>query len=160
MNPRPLVPTLVSTLISTLVLPGLCLLALACNGDDASPEQRVERLVDDAVTELRAQVSVECDCWADFGHTSRSNCENNALAIGPSEVRCTKEAYAQEPDIALDYLNCVVPLEREYTTCINQRLDCSDPNSQDPCLDDYRIGMDSCIVLPPTITRDLDICTE
>jgi hypothetical protein len=73
-------------------------------------------------------------------------------------VRCIKDAYAEDPDAAIDYLECVVPLEREYTACIEQRLECTDLSAGDPCGDDYAVGMDTCIQLPRTNTRDLAIC--
>jgi len=146
----------------SLSLSLLCLLAPGCatQDDGDEPQEHVSQLVDQEVDELQSQVDVICDCWNDWGLESRSSCEVDALAIGPSQVRCMKNAYAQDPEISIDYLECIVPLEREYTTCINQRLECYDVDSADPCYDDYLVGLDDCIGLPTNITRDLDACFE
>ncbi|MEX1361745.1 MAG: hypothetical protein AB1Z98_01365 [Nannocystaceae bacterium] len=143
-----------------LLLPLLPLLSLlACDGED-DPADRVDSLIDRQVTEIEQQVEIVCDCWDDFGYESRTRCVDDAFDLGPSQVRCIKDAYAEDTSAAIDFLECVLPLEREYTACIDQRLECSDFTSNDPCGEDYSVGYDDCIGLPSTITRDLDACFE
>lgn len=142
--------------LSALVL----LPALACTVEEAAPEERVGSLVDQQVEEINEQSEVFCDCWEDYGYRSRSECNDDAFVLGPSQVRCIKDAYAQDPQVAVDYLECIVPLEQEYTACVNQRLECSDGLSTDPCGEDFSVGHDNCIGLPSAITRDLDTCFE
>ncbi|MCA9705938.1 MAG: hypothetical protein KDK70_08835 [Myxococcales bacterium] len=139
----------------------LGLLVTGCaESDEADPASRVEGLVDRQVDELHQQSAVLCDCWSDFGFESRSGCEGEVLAIGPAQVRCLKDAFTQDPEVSLDYLECIVPLEQEYTACIDQRLECSDSSASDACIEDYSVGLDACIGLPSAITRDLDACFE
>jgi len=145
----------------SLLIASLCLLSLGCNDSAAEPpDDRVSTLVDQQVEELTEQVDIICDCWEERGFESRTSCHNGILVIGPAQVRCIKDAYAQDADIALDYLECMVPLEREYTECVDERLECSDSSSEHVCSDDYDLGRDSCIGLPPKITRDLFTCFE
>jgi len=149
MTPRPL-----------LILSLLCLPTLGCDRNDDDPQARIDTLVHENVTELTEQVRIVCDCWEDIGYASRPSCENDFFAPGPSQTRCIEDAYAQDQQTAIEFLECIVPLEREYTTCVNARLECSDFNSGDPCFDDYDVGLDTCIGLPPAITRDLDACFD
>ncbi|MEM7154154.1 MAG: hypothetical protein AAF799_15000 [Myxococcota bacterium] len=132
----------------------------ACDSAEDDPINQVNTLVDSNVAELDSQVAIVCDCWQDIGFESRTDCQDEVLELGPAQVRCIKDAYAEDAETAIDYLECIVPLEREYTACIDQRLECSDFSAGDACSDDYGVGLDTCIQLPRTITRDLDACFD
>ncbi len=143
-----------------MIISSLLVTALACSANDEEPAERVAALVDSNVDEQNLQAEVFCDCWDEVGFESRSDCNDSLLYIGPSQVRCMKDAFSQDLETAQDYLECIVPLEQEYTACVNSRLECDDYDSGDGCAEDYAVGLDTCIGLPPTITRDLDACTE
>ncbi len=132
---------------------------LACDSSsEDEPEARVGPLVDATVDELDEQAEIFCDCWQAAGFDSRNQCTNEFLIFGPAQVRCMKDAFSQDADIAEDYLDCLLPLEREYTTCLDSRLECNDFGTAEVCGEDYSVGLDGCIGLPPTILRDLDAC--
>ena len=142
--------------------PTMALLAIltttpfACTEDD--PQTQVEDLLDELIVELNRQEAISCDCWEQYGYESRSDCES--FNIGPSQSRCMKDAYAEDIESGRLYLECYLPLEREYTACMDSRLACDDESSTDPCADDYDVGSEGCIELPTAIERDLAACSE
>lgn len=115
--------------------------------------------VDDIIAETNAQVEVVCDCFEQLGHESRGECEDARGFIGPSRERCIKDAYADDEAASQAYLECIVPLEREFTACLDMRVTCDDVNSAQPCIDDYDIGARDCIQLPANVERELDACS-
>jgi hypothetical protein len=134
----------------------LALSSLAC----AEKEAPVSELVDAVVDELNSQVTIACDCYAEAGYASASECETDLGFIGPSQRRCVIEAYQEDEAAARSYLECLHPLEVEYTACTDERLDCSDFTSADVCGTDYSVGFEECIQLPQSVIRDLEACFE
>jgi hypothetical protein len=134
----------------------LVLSSLAC----AEKETPISELVDAAVVEGNMQIDVFCDCFAEFGYASASECESDLGFIGPSQQNCVVEAYEQDEASARSYLECVQPLQENYTACINERLVCSDPTTVDVCNTDFEVGIDNCITLPESINRDLEACFQ
>lgn len=125
-----------------------------------SKEEPVSEIVDDVIAELNEQISIICDCHTELGYASASECETDFGYIGPSQRRCVIDAYGQDEEAARDYLECIRPLEKEYTACANTRLDCSDFTTLEACDTDYSVGLDQCITLPESIERDLEACFE
>jgi len=135
---------------------GLALTA-ACSGSEDESPSSVSSAVDAYITELNRQVEIYCDCYAEWGYDSASDCQTDEGYSGPSQRRCAVDAFGKDPSGRI-YLDCVVPLEREFTTCLNQRLECGDLMSDEVCYIDYDVGYDSCITLPQAIERDLEMC--
>lgn len=139
-----------------------CFVPLACGESEAESEAdaraHVDDLLDELVLELNHQEYIYCDCWQEYDYTSRSECES--FFIGPSQSRCMKDAFAEDLEASRIYLECYVPLEREYTACIDSRLECHDDASTDPCGQDYSVGSDECVDLPTAVERNLDGCFE
>lgn len=134
----------------------LALSSLAC----AEKEAPISELVDALVDEGNGQATIICDCFAELGYASATECETEFGFVGPSLRRCIIEAYEQDEDAARDYLECLQPLSEEYTTCANTRLDCSDFTTLDVCNTDYDLGLAECIQPPQSIVRDIELCFE
>lgn len=134
----------------------LALSSLAC----AEKDQPISELVDAAVDEVNNQATIICDCFAELGYASTTECETAVGFVGPSQRRCVIDAYAQDEGAAREFLGCIQPLEEEYTACADMRLDCSDFTTLDACNTDYQVGYDECIQLPQSIVRDLEACFE
>jgi hypothetical protein len=134
----------------------LALSSLAC----AEKETPISELVAAAIVEGNEQAAIFCDCFAELGFASATECETALGFIGPSQERCVTEAYEINEAASREYLECIRPLQEEYTACINSMLDCSVAGSVDACNNDLDIGVDECIVLPMDVQRDLDLCFE
>jgi hypothetical protein len=140
-----------ATIRATILLAALGGLE-ACSGSD-DEKNTAEALL----TELNAQASIICDCYDVLGYSSRSACEDSYGHL-PSERQCIIEAFDRDKAGAKTFLDCIVPHERTYTSCVSNRLRCDDPSGLNACLDDYRIGTRNCIDLPPAIARAIDDC--
>lgn len=143
-------PALLPCLLAAVLVP----LAACEPGDD----DHVRSLVDDMVEELNAQNEIGCDCWQELGYASKSGCEDNAIL--PSQRRCIEDALSRDPAASRERFECLVPLESEYTECLDQRLACDDLASEDACANDYEIGVRECLELPASVRRAYDDCFE
>lgn len=127
----------------------------ACKDDDVDAIQGQAAAYLD---ELEAQSSVVCECHDELGYSDRSQCESDA-ELGPSVRRCMTDAFAADPTASRTYFDCILPLEREFTACIDGRLRCSEIlESVDGCAEDYDVGFERCIDLPESVERALDGC--
>lgn len=144
-----------SALPCCLLLALVAPLALsACDEEDDS----VEALVDELISENNLQIEEACDCFAEFGYESRNACVDESGFVGPSLERCVKDAYSEDEAASRQYLNCVIPLEKEFSACANDRFVCDDLDGVQTCLDDYDLGLMECISLPGSVERDLGNC--
>jgi hypothetical protein len=141
------------------VIVSLALVLGALFAGSCKEEESIAALIDDIIDETNTQVDILCgDCSMQLGLT-RSECEDMFGFIGPSKRRCYADAYERDEGISRDYLNCIKPLEEEFTECERSRLDCNDiQNSIAPCSSDYDIGRRDCIELPQTIRNALQNC--
>ena len=139
----------------------LGLLSVSCSNSNSSNSDNsgsISSAVDAYIAESNRLTSVLCDCYAEFDYDSSSSCEADEGYIGPSERQCVIDALGQDAESARVFLDCVVPLERNYADCADERLDCSDLDTIEVCGDDYDVGFDKCIELPQAIQRDLEQC--
>lgn len=90
-------------------------------------------------------------------YESRQACENDA-AVLPSLRQCIKDAAARNEAESRAFMDCIQPLENNYTACINERLTCDDPSALDVCLEDYEIGFNRCDPLPADVERGFEDC--
>lgn len=127
---------------------------LACSDEDS-----LESLMREYDDEYATQIEIGCDCFADFGYESRSECESGRMPL-PAERRCIEDALSRNEEASSDWLGCMVPLEREFTACLDARLQCDDGSSTDACYSDYDLGYANCIQLPETVSRAMDNCFE
>jgi hypothetical protein len=129
--------------------------SIACNEEESLSES--VRSFND---ELAAQAQIWCECHEMFGYDSTNDCMNSYAPLGPSQERCLEEALSRDEGSARAWLECVLPLEEEYTTCLNAQLVC-DPDEidgVDRCADDYNVGREECIELPVAVDRAIDDC--
>ena len=112
-----------------------------------------------ALAEQRdVQIDTICDCFDELQWASRSACKNGQNPIGPSMRRCADDALSMDQDAAREYLECYEELERNYSDCLDERLDCDDIESLDACARDYQVGAQDCIELSSKIERNLEDC--
>ena len=138
--------------VFSIALIGLGVACLSC-------EVGVDPLIEDVIDELNEQVAIYCgDCADELGFDSQTACEHAHGLIGPSRRRCMTDAFKRDKAASDDFLSCVEPLEEEFTSCVRSRLECTDLSTDDPCIDDYNVGKDRCIVLPNVVERALDDC--
>lgn len=139
------------------------LAAFGCEDDEESPEDQLLSDLDIYETELNGQVDVICDCWQEFAfggtqYTDKAACKTGQGEILPARRRCIDDAFLQDVNISQEWLNCVLPLETELTACANSKLSCSDDTSIAACNTDYNTGLDRCLKLPNSVTRDYEDC--
>lgn len=129
----------------------------ACHYDGTADDPLAAR-ANQLIDELNIQSALYCDCYDERGYTDREQCESEE-SIGPAQRRCTVDALTtRDAPASQQYLDCLLPLEREFTDCINGRLKCLSPDSDRACLEDYQIGLAACIELPLAVERALDDC--
>lgn len=138
----------------------LSLTALAAFGcADTPPEEQLVDRIDVYVDQLNEQAIVFCDCFDEAGHENRSDCQEANGEILPSKRRCYDDAFVRDIGATNTWLDCLQPLEDEFTSCLNTKLICSDlGNSATACVDDYGTGRKNCIELPASIERALEDC--
>ncbi|MGB1014371.1 MAG: hypothetical protein ACPG4T_09590 [Nannocystaceae bacterium] len=134
-----------------LALLATLLLTPACDGESISS------MLDEFVEHLDTQADIICDCWNEWGYSSRQSCTGTE-SILPSIRRCLEGSLSQDETAATEWLRCRNTLEAEYSTCIDNRLVCASPSTANGCIDDFNLGLGECIGLPPSIQRDLDDC--
>jgi hypothetical protein len=132
----------------------LCTLT-ACAPDD---QEEIAGLVGDYAAEINDQTAVECDCWQELGHGSQSDCEDRQIL--PAKRRCLEDAFGREPDNAKERLQCIIPLEAEYTECVDDRLVCDALSEASACVDDYNLGIESCPEFSASVKRAYDECVD
>jgi hypothetical protein len=126
----------------------------ACGDEDS-----LESLMREYDDEYATQAEIECDCFAEQGYPDRASCEADGQPL-PSEQRCIQDALERDEKASRDWLECRIPLEREYTACIDARLQCGDYSEVDACYEDFAIGVDNCIELPVAVSRAIENCYE
>ena len=126
--------------------------------DEESDEDKVSRIVEEFVGEINQQIDIACDCYDEIGFESKSDCREEFGEILPARQRCIEDALAQDVAATEQYYGCRQPLEEEYTVCLNDKLECVDLSSDDPCDEDFTTGIKNCIELPNSVQRDFDDC--
>lgn len=135
----------------------ICVFAAYGCGDEETPEDKLVSGLDEFQAEVNEQAEVSCDCWQESNFASREACQE-MFEILPSRRRCIDDALAQDVTASQQWLDCTLPLEAEYTTCINDKLMCDVADSLKACVDDYNTGTDNCIKLPNAVDRDYNDC--
>ncbi|MFV8751248.1 hypothetical protein ACNOYE_11955 [Nannocystaceae bacterium ST9] len=133
----------------------LCSLA-ACT----TPEQPLADSVDALVDDSNARLTNFCDCYVELGYPSGGECERDLGFVGSAQRTCVTTAYEQNETASRDYHDCVIPLSEDYTTCVAERLDCSNLDALGICDTDYDAGFAECVLLPQGILDDLEACYE
>lgn len=128
----------------------------ACHFDGTAYDPLLVRANEwiDAQNEASA---ISCECSATQALTNASACAA-AEAIDPERRRCMLEALARDADGSVAYLECVLPLERDLTECLDTNLRCEAPDSARACRDVYEIGLAACSEPPATVDRALPEC--
>jgi hypothetical protein len=135
------------------VLNLLVLTALFGCGDDQGPTARYS----DWAQLQRTQVDAVCDCYQEFGWDRRSECVASHERIGPSQETCATEAIAADRSGQHEFASCLMPLQTNFRNCVDEQLDCADPQSLATCRDDFEVGADRC-QLPAAVRRDVEDC--
>ncbi|MEM6989242.1 MAG: hypothetical protein AAF721_02055 [Myxococcota bacterium] len=145
----------------------LCIGAFGVYGcdEEETPEDKLTDDLDVFEDEQNEQVDVVCDCWQEFTYgqnavqyPNKDACKTGQGEILPARRRCIDDAFQQDVSVSQQWLDCVLPLEREYTDCINSKLTCMDATSISACDSDYNTGYDRCLTLPNSVQRDYEDC--
>lgn len=116
----------------------------------------VRRLIQDSIDEENRGIDVVCDCWDEAGFESRGDCTEDQIL--PAQQRCIEDAFLRDAEASKLYLECIVPLQQELTSCLNRKLECNEPDQADPCFADFDLGAKECIELPNSVQRGLNDC--
>jgi len=141
----------------------LCLGAFGLAGcpEEETPEDELQSRLDDYAAELNNQAEVFCDCWEPFSYESRGACQEANGEILPAKRRCYDDAFKRDVAASNQWIECVMPLEVEFTSCLNDRLDCDEgTDSYAACNSDYSTGRENCIDLPGAIERAIEDCNN
>jgi hypothetical protein len=129
------------------------LLLVSCGGDDDGSASFA------GLAEQRdLQIDTICGCSDELGWPSRSACKNGQDPIGPSKRSCADDALALDVTVAKEYIACYGDLERNYTKCLDDELQCDDGASIEVCNDDYRVGAKDCVELSNRVKNALEDC--
>ena len=136
----------------------LCgLSSVSCADEEPSLEESVDALFDERKTQLQ-YICNNCDGGTDLA--PQSACEGVAGYPGPGLRRCYVYAFERHEEAGLEWLQCMQPIMEEHTTCVELKLDCSNPSSLDGCQKDIDAGTVSCGKLPPAIFNALEDCED
>lgn len=137
--------------------PASLLIALtgACS---PSGEEVLSDNLDEFVSESNEQNAILCDCWEELQYASEQACTDTAIL--PARKRCIEDALGQDVGASNDRLDCQVPLMQEYTACIDERLVCDNLQASNVCVDDFNLGLESCVNLSASVERDYMDCFE
>lgn len=130
-----------------------------------SPEDALISDIDEYVAVRNEQIAVLCDCYEQWlygeqqvQYSSKAECRAGLGEILPSRRRCIDDAFKQDVAASQQWIDCILPLEREAASCYNDKAQCSNVNSIDPCVEDFNVGVQNCIDLPNSVVRDFDAC--
>lgn len=130
------------------------LLALSCTGaPDISGE------LDTYVDHLNTVNSLVCDCPADLGYGTGSECSEAFGIVGADARACMEDALAGEESGARDYLECANEALASYELCLEANAGVCAEGQYFVCKDAFDTARDSCSGLPSGALDELTACT-
>jgi hypothetical protein len=133
--------------------PTLFILSIALLGSGCS----ISSLVDKSNKEAEKTADIICgecgDLFPDF-----LECEDQFGRALIRDDSCTIEALEVDKNASRETLNCLIDAQQDYNKCLKDRLDCTDPNSWEPCQDIINDAIDDCPELPKAVIDELARC--
>ncbi|HVI00051.1 MAG TPA: hypothetical protein VM869_15145 [Enhygromyxa sp.] len=130
----------------------LCL-SIAVLGSGCS----ISSLLEKSNEEAEKTVDIICgecgDLFPDF-----AECEDLFGGQFLDDDDCTVEALELDKDASRETLNCIIDAQKDYNACLEDKLDCGDPNSWTPCQDIIDDAVESCPELPNQVQEALAAC--
>jgi len=128
-------------------------LVLAAGGCTKSIPKLLEQSQD------RADESVDIVCEACpelFG--SEEQCRELIGSPLFPDGECTAEALDEDADASRETLSCVLDIQDEYNACLEDKLECGDPDSYLSCQDIIENPLTGCPELPISVLTALQGC--
>lgn len=146
-----------NTSLSVFALAGALIVPAVLACDTEGDADAVLELVDDALAMENEGIAIICDCWQELEiGDSKNDCLDDQIL--PSQRRCIEDAYLRDAAASRIYLECLVPLQAELNTCLDDKLACGDVGPTLACFEDFDLGLGNCIEPPNSVKRGLGEC--
>jgi hypothetical protein len=100
-------------------------------------------------------VDIVCDCTNVF--PDRAACEDMfGSYLSFFDRDCLEDALAEDKDASKESLKCTLDKAKEYNSCLEDKLNCSDPNSFQSCTSIFE---NECPELPVAVQTKLSACS-
>ncbi len=102
-----------------------------------------------------------CRCPANLGFETTQECMSDPEVgtLDEGQKRCMVDAFAQDEEAALAYLECMIPVERGFARCMVESPDCADMiYAMDHCVARYTEDAELCDSLPEDVRYEFMAC--
>lgn len=116
----------------------------------------VNSLLNKLEDESEKSIDLACSCSNIF--PDRAQCEASLSAyVLVFNTECAENALEEDKEAAKETLNCMLDGAKEYNRCLEDKLDCNDPNSIQSCNGNFTEG---CPELPESVQTRLQACFD
>jgi hypothetical protein len=106
--------------------------------------------------EDEGEKSVDLICSCTEVHPDRAQCEASlSTYFDLFASDCAEDALAEDKEGSKKTLECIVDRAKEYNRCLEDKLECSDPDSIQACGGNFD---DDCPELPEAVQVELQAC--
>ncbi len=135
----------------------LALLPLAACREPSN--QKLLDLIDDYDYRRDDTRAVVCMCPDELGYASPEACEEGQGDIGPDEKACIADAFEGHDQLAVDYFECIVPIELDAWYCLEERVNECLPDWFVPCEEMKVMAIsETCPSLPSDVSDAYAAC--
>ena len=136
--------------------PLVALLLAACSQDGP-----LVAAVDRYAAVVAATCAAFCRCPANLGFETSQACmrDPEVGVLDEARKRCMVDALAQDEEASIDYLECMIPVERGLARCMVESPDCADMvYAMEYCVARYAEDSEACDSLPESIHAAFMAC--
>ena len=133
----------------------LCTLA-ACQDHD---DDKLMTALADYDYERDGARALLCECPSALDYATTPECEAGLGDLGDSERACIADAFDGHDQLAVDYFECIVPIEQAVRDCLSERLGVCEANWFVPCdvIRETRVS-EECPSLPSEVASAYALC--
>jgi len=121
--------------------------------------EKLMNALDDYEYERDGNRALVCTCPAELDYATSDECEQAQVALGPDQKDCIADAFADHDQLAVDYFECIVPIEQAVRDCLSERLGVCEANWFVPCdvIRNTRVS-EECPSLPSEVASAYALC--
>jgi hypothetical protein len=103
--------------------------------------------------------AVVCMCPGELGYATPEECEQGLGDIGPDEKACIADAFEGHDELAVDYFECIVPIELSAWQCLSALVTECPPDWFVPCEEMKTMDVsENCPSLPSDVEAAYAAC--
>lgn len=152
-----------STTRTSTILVALALGAVAAYGCDSGPSNAeiFDADMDEYEMVLNTRINETCRCSDELGYETAEACRADQGEFVATSRECRREAYGHDFWTSVEYIDCMLPLARDYDVCVYNNLTCDDAEaSTESCTNTWTTRHDRCDALPEDLQHRLDDCAD